>query len=97
VIISKNELNNIMDGVCHDPHHLLGMHTLGDRRGLVVRTWDPGAKEVSLLCTDSGDSFNMVCIHKKGFFELVLPCRMSPFSYRLHSKYDGGGREEGMD
>ena len=93
MIISKNELFNIMDGSYHDPHHLLGMHILGDGAGLVVRTWDPGAKEISLLCTESGDSFNMVCINNKGFFELVLPCRLSPFSYRLLSIYDGGERE----
>ena len=93
MIISKNELINIMDGFYHDPHHLLGMHILGGGAGLVVRTWDPGAKEISLLCTESGDSFNMVCINNKGFFELVLPCRLSPFSYRLLSIYDGGERE----
>ena len=46
--IKDHEIDLIINGMTHEPHHFLGMHELGESKGLVVRAWDPTAHEVKV-------------------------------------------------
>lgn len=77
-----------------DPFAVLGMHVIGQGRGLVVRVWRPGAQRMTLLATNgiAGEAgeLEMEKVHPAGFFELVLPQVEEKFPYRLKwSTLDG--------
>ncbi len=93
VIIQESEMEAIVGGHSHNPHQWLGMHLMGEGRGVVVRVWDPGAKAVNLIEQKNGKSHRMEMIHPDGFFELVFKRRKKSFSYKLASIYPGGERQ----
>lgn len=92
MIISESELKLLLNGTYHDPHRLLGMHKIGEKKGLVVRAWDPGAVEMRMLNLGSGRSSALKRLSSDGFFELVLPRNSNFFPYQLHSFYQEGER-----
>jgi len=92
MIIKQQEIDLIIKGTTHDPHHLLGMHPLGQDKGMVTRVWDPTAKQVVLENLSTGKSHKMKCLAKDGFFELFLKQESEMFPYRLHSTYSKGER-----
>jgi hypothetical protein len=49
MIVSAAELEALVAVRHSSPHELLGMHKLGDRKGLVVRAYLPGAKKVEAV------------------------------------------------
>lgn len=59
MIIKPPELDSIVHGYSHDPHHLLGMHLLGEGKGVVVRCWDPTASRV--IVKDESSGKNTLC------------------------------------
>ncbi len=93
MIIRDNEIDLIMKGETHNPHHYLGMHNLSNGKGLVVRAWDPTAKEVTIKNLSNGALLKMTCLNKEGFFELHLPDQNTPFKYSMHSVYENGKRD----
>ena len=90
--LSNQEIKSICQGNIYDPHHLLGIHTLGDEEGVVVRGWDPPAQKLTLTRLDTSESYSMESIESSGLFELVLPDTAEPFKYSFHSEYKGGAR-----
>lgn len=88
--LSNQEIKSICQGNIYDPHHLLGIHTLGDEEGVVVRGWDPPAQKLTLTRLDTSESYPMESIESSGLFELVLPDTAEPFKYSFHSEYKGG-------
>ena len=67
MIIKQPELDSIIHGYSHDPHHLLGIHQLGEGKGLVVRCWDPTASRVIVRDESSGEKYSMNRVHEDGF------------------------------
>ena len=59
MIIKPPELDSIVHGYSHDPHHLLGMHLFGEGKGVVVRCWDPTASRVIVKDEPSGEKYPM--------------------------------------
>ena len=51
MILTDAELESLVDVNNRTPHHLLGMHPLGDGSGLVVRAFLPNAKQVEVAPT----------------------------------------------
>jgi 1,4-alpha-glucan branching enzyme len=74
-----------------DPFQFLGMHAEHD--GVVVRTFQPGARGVSLIDATSGRLVSeMTCVHDAGMFTAHLPHRR-PFAYRLRVDCGTSARE----
>ena len=92
MIIKPPELDSIVHGYSHDPHHLLGMHLLGEGKGVVVRCWDPTASRVIVKDESSGEKYSMCKIHEDGFFELVVEEKSLLFKYSFISSYEDGSR-----
>ena len=71
-------------GGCYStPFDILGLHdvTLPEGPGLVVRTLQPQARNVSVLCF--GAEHRMQCVHADGVFESVFSGETEIFPYRL--------------
>src|SRR5664280_654931 len=73
----------IVGGYHGAPFDILGMHpvTVAGKPGLVVRTFQPQALEVSV--NRNGKLYPMTRVHPDGFCELVFPGETTFFSYRL--------------
>ncbi len=48
MLLSREELNSLVELTNQSPHRLLGMHPLGDKSGLVIRAMIPGAEKVKV-------------------------------------------------
>jgi 1,4-alpha-glucan branching enzyme len=65
----------------------LGQHLT--EQGLSFRVWAPGAKQVDVLCAQTGRKITRLTLnHPSGFFEKTLGNRRRPIGYRL--SFDGG-------
>ena len=93
MIILPEEMEGCISGSSGNPHQFLGLHGLLDRKGSVIRVWEPAARGVDLICRDDKTRFTMKCIDSRGFFELYIPHRDSPFQYSLHSFFSNSERE----
>lgn len=69
------------------PHDLLGPHKTSD--GILIHTYLPTAKNVSVLLTDSGKMMPIAMekVDEAGFFSVLLPGRKIP-KYKLRVVYD---------
>ena len=81
-----------------DPFAVLGMHTIEDGAGQVVRVWRPGAQRMALQrvgdSSSSPHDYEMTRVHPAGFFELLIPEARERFVYQLKWK-TVEGQEEG--
>ncbi|MFF0062213.1 1,4-alpha-glucan branching enzyme [Streptomyces sp. NPDC005279] len=87
--LADGDRERLLSGAHHDPHGLLGAHSV--RGGVELRTLRPYARAVTVLAKglraelhEDGD----------GFFSGVLPLRTAP-EYQLLVTYDAGGAAEG--
>lgn len=87
MIIRSDEMLSLIAGRNGEPHTLLGMHSLADRPGCVIRAWDPNAHKIQVFRDDIPKTYDMVRLDSQGFFELHLPEVDSPFPYTFHSTY----------
>jgi 1,4-alpha-glucan branching enzyme len=70
-----------------DPFGYLGMHPRGD--GLVVRSFQPGARSVAVIDAMSGDAVaELARVREDGMFVGDVP-RRRPFPYRLRVDFNG--------
>ena len=92
MIIHRDEMEACICGSVGDPHTLLGLNPLSDRRGFVLRAWDPLAKKINVISCDRYKSFELERVDDRGFFELHLPEVDSEFEYTLHSFYEKSER-----
>ncbi|MBN2545022.1 MAG: 1,4-alpha-glucan branching protein GlgB [Spirochaetes bacterium] len=76
--VSKEQLNRIIYSYHWDPFEVLGFHQVKVKNQLksVVRAFFPVAEKVELVIKNK--TFNMVKIHKDGFFEIVLDITDKP-------------------
>lgn len=84
----KNAVQSIVNGEHGAPYDILGMHPLPDG-GVVIRTFQPYALEVTALEKGTDNRFQLEKVHDDGFFELALP-KHNIFKYSLVLKgFDG--------
>ena len=93
MIISKSELESIVNARCATAHNFLGMQKCDG--GVVVRAYMNDAKKIELIDKRKKDTpaipFEM--LDESGFFELFLKSVRKPFKYRLRIEdYRGGIR-----
>jgi 1,4-alpha-glucan branching enzyme len=93
------DVQRIVHGDHQDPFRVLGMHFVevnGDPV-LVARTFQPGAREVQVVDTESGETTPMERVHRAGFFEATFPYGKSRFPYRFRVEWDDGSESEVED
>jgi 1,4-alpha-glucan branching enzyme len=83
------ELETLVAGHHHDPHHVLGVHLPrepDDRGQFVIRGWRPDAVRMSLLLED--ERIPMQQVHPAGVFAVALAGEAAPPArYRLEAEY----------
>ncbi len=77
-----------------DPHSFLGATKTDD--GILVQTYIPAAKSVTVRLTESGDEYPMEMEDESGFFAAYLPGRKVP-DYKLDVEHGDGTRETLID
>ncbi len=67
----KKNMCNIRDGICHDPHAVLGMH---ENRSLekIVRIYQPNAKVVSITMLESRKTYDLAPAEVEGFWAVTF-------------------------
>lgn len=95
VIISKSELQSILQARNGHPHSLLGLHPcqLDEKKsGLVARTFVHGAEtcEIVRLGKEPEKRYPLEKLHDDGFFEGFIPRNKKPFKYRVRVTYASG-------
>ena len=85
MILSPEELDSLVQVKTQNPHHLLGMHPLGDGSGLVVRSFLPDAAAVEVAPTHDKKKprFKLKRIHDAGIFEGVTKDESHVYAYDL--------------
>ncbi len=82
----REQFRAVAEGRHGDPFAILGIHqALGNR---VVRTLQPHAKNVILVCRNGQEQVRMRRLHPGGLFETELPPRVR--RYQLRIEYDSG-------
>ena len=84
------DLERLVAGQHHDPHHLLGAHPERDSDGrdrVVIRGWRPDAAGMVILL--GGQRIDMYRVHPAGVFAGELEGRDVP-DYRLETVYPDG-------
>jgi len=91
--LTPAEITSLVQAEHATPHDLLGMHSLGEGLGQVVRTLRPDAAKIALV-PDEGPTVRptMNRIHPAGLFELQLPDRKEPFGFRYEIETHEGDR-----
>ncbi|MGW6936124.1 1,4-alpha-glucan branching protein GlgB [Lentzea sp. NPDC054927] len=79
----KADLDRLLSGAHHDPHSVLGVHTIGDQ--VIARALRPGATSVAVAWGDKQVELPRIA---DALFEGELP--EAPGDYRLLVKYNGG-------
>src|SRR5436190_15671641 len=71
MVLTQDELRSLVELNHRAPHQLLGMHPMGDRSGLVVRAFVPGAAsvEVEPVHEKNRPRIKLERIHESGLFE----------------------------
>jgi 1,4-alpha-glucan branching enzyme len=94
MIITKKELDSLLNGQNAQPHALLGMHPLtrDGKRGVVVRALLQDAVCCEAIKTDGETEhrFKMEKIDPLGFFETFIPDQPDVFRYRLRIEKGNG-------
>ena len=86
------ELTALLAGEHTDPHHVLGIHPVGD--GWVVRARHPDAVRAAVVA--DGAVRSMRRVHPDGVFELALESRPAG-GYRIEWRFADGGRSNEGD
>ncbi len=85
MILTSEEFDSLLQARQKDPHHLLGMHPLGDGSGLVVRAFLQNAKTVKIVPTHEKKkpSFTLTRLSDEGLFEGTTPKATAVYAYDL--------------
>ena len=99
MILSAEELKSLAGAQHRSPHQLLGMHPLGNGKGLVVRTIQPGAQKVEIIPTHEKQKprFELKRIHDLGIFEGTTNGAKDVYAYDLAVTYPDGGSRQSRD
>ena len=90
--VSKDILNRIVHFDYHDPFHVLGIHPIESegKSVVAVRHFNPAAKKVWVVDSESKKEFEMDKTHDEGFFECVFENRKNVFDYEYRVEYHSG-------
>src|SRR5215468_2004878 len=85
MVLTQNELSSLVEVKNRSPHQLLGMHELGDGKGVVVRALLPDAAKVEVQPVMEKDQpvIPLKRIPKTDVFEGVAPKATRVYSYDL--------------
>jgi len=76
----QNEWKEALEQGFHDPHHFLGLHSLGEKK--VIRIWRPDAKVVHVEVF--GQAKEAKKVEESGLFELEVPPTTTPLDYKVY-------------
>jgi 1,4-alpha-glucan branching enzyme len=93
------DIQQVVRGEHRDVFRVLGMHrvSIGGELRLVVRTFQPAARAVTLVDAETGETTPLDCAHSDGFWEVALPAGTHPFPYRLRVVGEDGEAVEEYD
>jgi 1,4-alpha-glucan branching enzyme len=93
----SRELNQLHEGVHHDPHSLLGAHpaVVAGQQGVRVRVMHFAAARAQVL-SDDGATLDMSPLGR-GFFDLFIPGATLPFRYRVRLTFKDGSTHDRGD
>ena len=87
-----------------DPFVILGPHVSSSEKSVVIRAFQPGASQVTVLWGEPGTEYHAIRIHSAGLFEATIPfsgglstSALTPSSYRLRITKDDGTIHEQYD
>src|SRR5207248_3825409 len=85
MILTAAELKSLVNVRHHSPHTLLGMHSLGNRSGLVVRAFLPDAATVEAVPAREQDrpKIKLKRLHESGLFEGITQKSDRVYAYDL--------------
>jgi len=89
-VAEGTDVERLVDGQHHDPHHLLGAHPERDSEGrerVAIRAWRPGAAGMVILA--EGQRIQMRRVHPAGLFAGTLERPDAP-DYLLETTYPDG-------
>jgi 1,4-alpha-glucan branching enzyme len=83
-LLDEGIVRSIVEGTHGAPYDVFGMRELthDGQGGVVVRTFQPYAKQVEVLNTATGEAVSLERVHDSGFFEKFLP-GAARFVYRF--------------
>jgi len=90
--LTNDELESLIGCRHAEPHSLLGMHLLGERKGIVVRALLPGAERVSIrpVHEPRQPAFDLKRLHAAGLFEGSSAKADRVYAYDLIVHYADG-------
>ena len=91
--LSNEELRALEEGSHGAPLNVLGMHERGGNKGVVVRTFQPYAREVQVVDAALKKCYKMSKAGENGLFEVQIDGR-SPFVYQLRTTSYQGRTED---
>ncbi len=99
MILTHAELDSLVQAQQPNPHHLLGMHPLGDGSGVVVRALLPDAAQVEVVATHETKlpGFKLERLHEAGLFEGVSTAVTRVYAYDLVITDHQGRRHQRRD
>ena len=99
MILSPAELESLVKVEHLCPHQLLGLHSLGEKKGLVARAFAPGAKSVEVLPVHdkSKPSFALQPLDYTGYFEGTTKKASEIYAYDLKVTWPDGTVQQGRD
>ncbi len=85
MVLTREEIQSLVQLKHPSPHTFLGMHPLGDKSGVVVRTFLPGAAQVEVrpVHEKQKPSFKLNRIHESGLFEATTKKSDQVYAYNL--------------
>lgn len=78
--IHPDAITSLLNGDHGDPFSLLGPHN-GDDNTISIRAFQPHARELYLILTDSDDRIPMNILREGGFFEISIPTPKDNLNY----------------
>jgi 1,4-alpha-glucan branching enzyme len=98
MILTREEADSLVEVRHRSPHTLLGMHTLGDGSGLVVRAFHPSAVEVEVAPVHEKSKPRIKLKQvAPGLFEGTTKEAKSVYAYDLLITLDNGTKIQGRD
>lgn len=99
MILSSEELELLRTARHSTPHQLLGMHPMGQGRGVVARAFLPHARGVRVLPVHdkSKPSFELQRVHPDGLYEGVSDKSQEVYAYDLEISHHDGSTSRGRD
>src|SRR2546421_12943273 len=92
MVLSRQELQSLVEVRHRSPHTLLGMHPLGDGSGVVVRAFMPDAAHVEVQPVHERNKPRIILkrVHESGVFEGVSKEAQHVYAYDLVVTDHGG-------